>query len=306
MRRVLLFGPQRLQPTIAQAILDAGIRGKLATVTAGWEERELEDDELEAHLGGRARNLQLWERCERVYERDPELFQAVRLRNDRQRALQRTQLGHALDAARELLETPGEPELLDPEREEAFGTVRRLDEHHLARMEQIRAEFEDAYRPSERDSVIRQRSVIARRISDSEALCIAGGHVAVLLNRLRIFDVLSLAEDRPIFAWSAGAMVLGELVVLFHDSPPQGRGYAEVLERGLGRFQGLLPFPHADRRLQLDDPTRIQLLQRRFAHLTCVPLDAGSRVEYSDGEWSLPAGTRRLLPDGSVGRVNGA
>ncbi|MFH0946502.1 MAG: hypothetical protein V2A76_15005 [Planctomycetota bacterium] len=306
MPRVVLLGPQRLQPTIAGAIRAAGIKGKIATVTAGWEERELEDDELAEHLAGRARNLQLWERSERALEQDPELTDGLRRRNDRLRAQQRIYRGrltHALDAVRDLLRMEGDADLLDPEREEAFRAVRQLDQHHLKRVQEIRLEFDEQYRPSERDAIMRHRAVIARRINDSEAICIAGGHVAVLLNRLRIFDLLPLVGDRPVFAWSAGAMVLGETVVLFHDSPPQGKGYAEVLDSGLAYCKGLLPFPDARRRLRLDDPLRVQLLKRRFDQLICVPMDRGARLEWIHGEWVLPAGTRRLSPDGSVRKV---
>ena len=306
MPRAILLGPQRLQPTIADAIREAGVKGKIATVTAGWEERELEDDELEEHLAGRARNLQLWERGERALEQDPELFAGLRRRHDRLRVQQRIYRGrltHALDAVRDLQGMDGDADLLDPEREEAFQAVRRLDQHHLNRVREIRQAFEEEYRPAERDSIMRHRAVIARRISDSDALCIAGGHVAILLNRLRIFDILSLAGDRPIFAWSAGAMALGETVVLFHDSPPQGQGYAEVLDSGLGYYKGLLPFPHARHRLRLDDPQRVQLLKRRFDQLICVPMDKGARLEWIEGAWTLPPGTRRLFPDGSVRKV---
>ena len=62
---------------------------------------------------------------------------------------------------------------------------------------------------------------------------IAGGHVASLLNRLKLFDVLGLAAGKPIFAWSAGAMVLTDRIVLFHDYPPYGSDIAQVLDAGL-------------------------------------------------------------------------
>src|SRR4051794_9284146 len=50
--QVTLLGPQR-RPTLDQAIkgLDPGIT--FATVTAGWQEREPDDMELDALLGGR-------------------------------------------------------------------------------------------------------------------------------------------------------------------------------------------------------------------------------------------------------------
>jgi len=50
--KVLLLGPQRFEPTLASAVRSLGIDGAIATVTAGWQERESEDDELREHVGG--------------------------------------------------------------------------------------------------------------------------------------------------------------------------------------------------------------------------------------------------------------
>ena len=55
--RVVLLGPQRTQPTLNQAVASVRAHGPLATITAGWEEREGEDQEMRDHLGGRTINL---------------------------------------------------------------------------------------------------------------------------------------------------------------------------------------------------------------------------------------------------------
>ena len=78
-------------------------------------------------------------------------------------------------------------------------------------------------------------------------------------------------------------MAVTERVVLFHDRMPHGPGHAEVLSRGLGLVQGAVVLPHATRRLDLDDPGRTDLLERRFAPRRLVPLDAGARVDVRDG-----------------------
>ena len=123
----------------------------------------------------------------------------------------------------------------------------------------------DRWHLSERDVVARQRHELQKLLKNSLALCIAGGHVSILLNRLWLFDVAGLLpKTMPVVAWSAGAMALAERVVLFHDSPPQGRGYAEVLCAGVGLCPGVVPLPHAKKRLQLNDQVRVQLLARRF------------------------------------------
>ena len=55
---VVWLGPQRFRPSVAAALDALGVDGPIAVVTAGWQEREAEVDELDAHLGGRA--VPLW------------------------------------------------------------------------------------------------------------------------------------------------------------------------------------------------------------------------------------------------------
>jgi hypothetical protein len=289
---------------VAGAVREAGVDGPVAAVTAGWKEREEEVDELREHLGQQVINLRLYRRAEEVFAEDPELFRAHRRRQDRLRRLQelyRLRLGHALEAARRLVAAPVlEPDLLAGEQEAAMATVRDLDAHHLGRIADIHRQFEGEWAPEERPAVTQHRAELAELLSECAAVAVAGGHVAVLLNRLRLFDLLSLAGDRPFFAWSAGAMALGEKVVLFHDSPPQGAGNAEVLEAGLGCYRGVLPFPHARRRLRLDDPVRVSVLARRFPDLVCVAMDEGAWLASEEnGRWSARE-VRRLETDGAV------
>ena len=64
-------------------------------------------------------------------------------------------------------------------------------------------------------------------------------------HRMRLFRLSNSLLDKPVIAWSAGAMVLGERIVLFHDTPPQGSAWAEVMEQGFGLLPDLVPRPHA-------------------------------------------------------------
>jgi hypothetical protein len=118
--------------------------------------------------------------------------------------------------------------------------------------------------------------------------------------RLFQLDALltSLPRPLPIFAWSAGAMAITQRVVLFHDSPPQGPGNAELLGEGLGLVPGTVVLPHAVKRLQLDDPLRVSLFARRFAPDRCVTLDQGERMIWDGRRWTAQA--RQLLPSGMV------
>ena len=305
--KIILLGPQRLRPTLATVVGDQGIRGPIAAVTAGWQEREDEDHELRDHLGGRTLNLQLYQRTEKILKDDPDLFSGYRDRQNRLKELRKLynrRLSHLMAAARELLQQPSNSRDVQAEVVGAIDDVRRLDRHHLSRVSEVHREFEDAYRVSERASVRRQKQQIAAIISGCSVLAIAGGHVAVLLNRIRLFDLLELLEEQPIIAWSAGAMVLGSQIVVFHDSPPQGAGHAEVFESGMGVFSDVLPLPHAKRRLLLSDTARVGLMSRRFAPLTCVPLDEGAELIRSNGRWTPRSPTNRLTVEGDLLPLN--
>src|SRR5438093_12791972 len=246
--RVVLLGPQRFRPTLASAVQSLGIEGDVATVTAGWQEREDEDAELRDHLGSRAVNLMLHLRSDDVFAADPTFGAAHGLRQERLRQLQavyRSRLALLKDAARELLKAEGDRWLLDPERDDAVRAIRELDAHHMERVREVHARFDETCRPHERSAIARHRLELAKVIEPTAALAIAGGHVAVLLNRLRLFGVMELAAGRPVLAWSAGAMAVAERIVLFHDSPPQGPGNAELLDPGLALIPSVVPFPHA-------------------------------------------------------------
>ena len=310
MPTVTLLGPQRFTPTLGEAVARAGISGRLASVTAGWQEREAEDLELHEHLGERTMNLMLYARGEDVFERDPELAAAYRERQERLRELQevyRSRLGYAQTALRELELRSGDPELLAPERESALEAIRALDEHHLSRVDAVHAAFVRHHRPAERPAIARHSRQLVRQLEKVQGLAIAGGHVAILLNRMRLFDLDRKLDGKAVFAWSAGAMAIAERVVLFHHSPPQGYGNTEVLEHGLGLARGLVLFPHARRRLALDDRRRVALLARRFAPALCVAMADGAWMALDErghaevvSEGFRGSGMSRLLPDGTV------
>ena len=147
---------------------------------------------------------------------------------------------------------------------------------------------------------IRDSTEIAKRLDGAAGLAIAGGHVAVLVNRLRLFGVLELLGDRPVVAWSGGAMVCAERIVLFHDRPPQGRGDSEVIDRGLGLARGVVLFPHARRRLDLDDPVRLQIMALRFAPARCVTLDDRACFLFDGQAWSADPGVGVLSREGAL------
>ena len=305
-RTVALLGPQGDRPTLAEHLAALGIEGPIATVTAGWQEREDEVQALQTHLDGRSVNLRLYARTEEILREDPEL---MALHRERQSKLQRlrqlygVRLDHAMEAALSLVQRPGDDPILERQRTAAIESLRDLDTEHLACVKEIRDEYRGRLAFGERPAVRRHREEVAEIVSRSAAIAIAGGHVAVLLNRLRLFDGPRLAVTLPILGWSAGAMVLGERVVLYHDTPPQGAGNAEVFEEGLGVVRGVVPLPHARRRLLLDDRHRVRRFAHRFSPARCFAMDDGAAITFRDGAWSATAETRELYADGGVGAV---
>ena len=285
-------------------MLAAGVEGDFAAVTAGWEEREDEIDELRAHLDRRVVNLRLYARAEEVFRKDPEFSDGFRERRRRLRELadlHRIRLDHAKRALRKLTKADGDAGLVEPERAAAMDDLRRLDEHQRRRIAEIHAEFEHEWRPGERAAVAEQRREVAELLGACSALAIAGGNVAVLIHRLRLFEVEAHVKHLAVFAWSAGAMACSEEIVLFHDDPPQGAGHPEVFGAGLGLVRGVLPLPHASKRLRLEDPKRVATFAQRFAPRVCVAMDRGHGMSWERGAWtSVAGGAKRLTPEGEV------
>jgi hypothetical protein len=303
MSDVLILGPQYRTPTLRQALAGAGLHGPIATITAGWQEREGELGPLEEHLGQRVRDLRLYERAEGLFGRDPALHEAHRQRQADLRQLQeiyRARLDHAKAAARELLARPDESEIVRWARRDAVAALRRLDATHLRMIERVHERFMARWSAALRPLVAQQEAEIKHLIDESEAVCIAGGHVAVLLNRLRLFGLRGLLRSKPLVAWSAGAMALTERVILFHDHPPQGAGNAEVFEAGLGLIERTVLLPHAATRLALNDSARVALFARRFSPAACRTLDDGSLLHWRRGRLRTVAASSRLLRTGRI------
>jgi peptidase E len=302
-RALVLLGAQRFEPTLGDAVGELEAAGLLApgcpiaVVTAGWQEREPEDLDLREHLAGRTVNLRLHHRAEQVFADDPELTAAHRERQVLLRHKQdfyRIRLEHALDAHHVVFQRRAPAAVLEEERAASLAAIRQLDELHVAQCEQIHRAFEQAWRPFERASVARHRDEIAAELRGAGALAVAGGNVATLINRLRLFGIADLLEGQVLFAWSAGAMAVSDRVVLFHDSPPQGPGAAEVLERGLGLCPGVVALPQPETRLRLDDPERVSVMARRFAPARCVTLPARARLTVVDGHVTRSIGPGSL------------
>ena len=303
--RTILLGPQRrptLDGVVRSLFPDPDPAGPVATITAGWQEREPDDAELRAHLGGRAVNLGLYRRWLDVQDRDPEYSAGARRLADVLAGLQEIyllRLDYALRAVYAVQRRSAEAV------PDAVAAVRELDTEHLRRVNGARREFFDRLAPHDRPVIAEHRAEVSAVLADAAALVITGGHVGVLAEVLHLFNVAAALNGAPVIAWSAGAMALADRIVLFHDRSPQGPGHAEVYGSGLSLLRDVVLLPHARSRLLLDDTARMAVFARRFAPARCVLLEAGTRIDVSsDGAW--PPGVRILGEDGHVTALEAA
>jgi peptidase E len=299
---IVLCGAQHAQPSLPRVVRELGVTGPVALITAGWQEREAEAGVV-ADPGVPAVELGLHARGEQVFADDPELAEAYKARQLRLKLMQdfyRVRLEHAAAAARAVAVRSVDPDLLAEEHVASLELIRHLDRDHLERCRTVHAAFEAKVNPRERKVVRRHLDDLRTAIEPTQAIVIAGGHVAVLLYRLRLFAIAELAGSRPIIAWSAGAMALTDRVVLFHDDPPHGQAISEILDNGLGLAHDLVVLPEPRLRLDLDSAPRVSELAERYAPATCIAVDHGAQIWVDGGRAVRAVDAQRLDASGAV------
>ena len=85
---VIVLGSQHATPDVGAVVRERGLRGPIAIVRAGYQEREADDGPLVAALGVPAINLALHARASAVFADDPSFTTAYR---DRQALLRHMQ-----------------------------------------------------------------------------------------------------------------------------------------------------------------------------------------------------------------------
>lgn len=303
-----------LGPVGDGAILDGVLRslevdGPVALVTAGWAEAERNDAELDRAFGGGTRNLGLYGRRLDILDRDAEYAVAerqVRVIVSELREAYLVQLRHALlgvEAVRQHVAKARRRTAA--ELDEAVETVRALDDRHADRMADAYGEFYMAFPPHDRAVIAEHRAGIAAAMSDCAAVAIAGGHVGLLNDCLHLGNLGALLGDRPLIAWSSGAMAAAERIVVVDDGDLAARA-DEVLADGIGVVRGVVPLPDAAHRLRVDDRDHLGLLARRAAPRVCVLLDVGDVLPCDhDGVPDFQL-ARVVAPDGTVIAVSEA
>lgn len=303
----VLLGPQRPVVNLGDAVGAAGVtEGPVAVISAGWQEAEGDIADVQEATGLPLEDLCLYQRAESLFAEEPSMAAAYRERQDRlieQQRLYRLRLKPLAQAARNVWRCAGDPDVLAAEKRHAIAQLRALDRHHLHRTESIHREFDTRYGGGTNGRLVEHITEIREILSRCRAVILTGGNVTVLLNRLRLFDLAPLIAPLPVVGWSAGAMVLAERIVLFHDRAPQGRREPEILGAGLDLAGGCIVLPDAERRLRRGDRSRMATFSRRFAPDTCFALDSGALLRRDADTVTAAHSVRRLRHDGRFVQV---
>ena len=297
----VLLGPQRFRQT-AGTVADAiAPDGPVVTVTAGWRDREKDDAELHEVLAGRAQNLLLFSRLGHVVRHDPTFAAAAAAYNhsiNEANKLYTLRLGYATEAVYTTMRRTARQDLMNSALRAGIQSIQDIDAWYVWLVTEIENELRSAGQVDSSDIIATHRGEVAEILTSSALLAIAGGHVSFLMRCLRLFEVFP-APDLPVVGWSAGAMVLTDHIVLYHDNGPAGVQPSQVWDRGLGRVPRVVAMPHARRRLALDDQNRNLVLAHRYAPARVLLLDDGMQVT-TGPDGTLPDEARVVTSEGTI------
>lgn len=300
----ILLGPQLPIPNLGTAIDTAHIpAGPIAVISAAWQEGEADTQDLQEQLQRPIVSLDLYQRAEDIFADDETLRTAYRRRQDQLQELQqlyRIRLRQSMIAARQMRRTQGNSSLLTVERQHAIDQVRDLDAHQLSTIQAINAEYAHELDASSSGQLKEHTDAIRTAMEGCATTLITGGNVLVLLNRLQLFGMQSLLASRHLIAWSAGAMVLSDTIVLYNDRTPLGRRDPEVLGAGLGIIPGFIFLPDAKKRLLDRDRARIGIFCDRFAPADCIALNNGSLFHFDEERVHRVEKACRLSSQGDI------
>jgi len=306
----LLLGPQHPVVNLDSALARSGIGdGPIGVISAAWQEAEADIDAVQRLVQNPLSDLRIYQRTDALFAADKRLHEAYRLRQDRlieQQRLYRMRLKHLMVAARQTLRTAGDSAVVAAERRHAISQLRALDRHHLGQVEKIHSHFDSTFGAGSDAPLSEYAAAIEEELSRFETVLITGGNVIVLMNRLRLCGLDRQLQQKNIIGWSAGAMVLCDHIVLFHDRMPQGRRDPEIVGRGMGLLPGLVLLPDTKGRLRTKDLVRTGLFSRRFAPATCMTLDNGSLLLFEGQTLRDSESAKRMTRDGKFRRVRAA
>ena len=175
----VLLGPQRFMTTAGTTLRALEVEGPVATITAGWEEREDQDEELGQVLDGRGRNLRLYHRMFDVLAKD-ERFAAAALafrdRHDELQSFYRLRLEGALQSVYAVQRRSSAHGTAEAALADAIAAVRRLDDWYSAELKTLYREI-DAQAPATESEVIAwHRGELAGMLYTSCGMVVATSH----------------------------------------------------------------------------------------------------------------------------------
>lgn len=287
-QKCLILGPQRPDLYFGSAMRDHGLdTGPAAVVSAGWQEAEGDIDILRPQTSHPMIDSGIDALSSQLLAAEPAMHQAYRERQERLaelQALYRQRLRQHSIAVRRTLSAEGSPAVIAPERRHAVSQLRALDRHHQRQIDKAHLRFDSEFNVETNPRLAELTHAVHDMFAQVDTLIVTGGNLLVLLNRLRLFGLGDVLRKKHIVAWSAGAMLLGDRVVLFHERMPQGLRDAEVIDRGFGFLPKIIVMPDAKNRLRTGQELRMSALSRRFAPSTCCLLDNKSLALFSDGQ----------------------
>lgn len=305
--RRLILGPQRPRIYLGRAMREFGVDDEpIGVISAGWQAAEGDIDVLRNDVDRPMSDLGLYARTAELFADDPELHAAYRRRQERLTERQRMyalRLKHLKVAVRDTLRADGPASVVAPERRHAISQLRALDRHHQRQIDNTYLRFDSEFNADTRSALADHGAALRERLAPMRTIIITGGNLLVTLNRLRLFDLRDVLAEKNLVAWSAGAMLLGERIVLFHDRLPQGRRDAEVIDNGFGFLPRTVVLPDAKNRLRTSVPLRMSAFSRRFAPARCLLLNNQSAALFSNDELTACEALTYPTPNGRIKSV---
>lgn len=299
---ITIIGPERPDPVLPQLLKRDGIRGPVALISAGWRQDESRDEPLRAALGVTIHNLGLYKAFQEVERHAPELASVY---TKKQAELQKLRLRYhdaivaALGGCMKLYAGRRDPDC--PWFKQAVQHLRDVDALWVNEADRLHRGFEEEAHPLRHRLVRAEISRIADILRGCQAVLIAGGHVGVLRNRLLFFAMDRILSGQRIYAWSGGAMVLCDRILLYHDFTPYGVGTAEVLDRGMGLLPEVWLLAHARQRLDLGNQNALAVMTARLGPQRVLGLENGAILEGSRLESKgRPDSAFQFEKDGSI------
>ncbi len=296
---VTILGPERPDPILPLAL--KGIRGPVALISAGWRYDEDRDEPLRAAIGMTVHNLRLYGAFRDIEREAPDLVAAHARKQTVLKGIKRLYreaIVSSLAGVQKVWADRKDPHC--PWFQQAVRHLQEVDALFLAEADRLHEQFAATERPLSHPAVRAARAHIADTLAGCDAVLIAGGHVGVLRNRIAFFGLDAELGQKPIIAWSAGAMVLAERILLYHDHTTHGVGLAEYLDRGFGLVPGVVFLPHASERLDLESKDNVAILAARVAPLRAIALENGGGIGPHGERLGRPEAVRQLTIQGGL------